>query len=103
MRPATDPQTLGFGFGTDAVGLIRGLDEDELVGSSAAVVNVDYRFPLLRIERGVGSWPAFARVLHGAVFVDAGHAWEDKFRRADVRVSVGAELSLDTVVGLSYP
>jgi Tol biopolymer transport system component len=97
------PQTLGFGFGTDAVGLIRGLDEDEVLGSSAAVVNVDYRFPLLRIDRGIGSWPAFARVLHGAVFVDAGHAWEDSFRRADVRVSLGAELSLDTVLGYVLP
>ena len=97
------PQTIGFGFDTDAVGLIRGLDEDDVVGSHAAVVNVDYRFPLWRIERGVGSWPAFARVLHGALFVDAGHAWEDRFRRADVRVSVGAELSLDTVVGYVLP
>jgi hypothetical protein len=97
------PQTLGLGFGSDAVGLVRGIDEDEVVGSHASVVNVDYRFPLMRIDRGVGTWPAFARVLHGAVFVDAGHAWEDRFRRADVRVSLGAELSLDTVVGYVLP
>ena len=58
----------------------------------AAVVNVDYRFPLLQIERGVGTWPAFARVLHGAVFVDAGHAWDGTFRRSEVTVSLGAEL-----------
>jgi Tol biopolymer transport system component len=93
------PQTLGFGFGRDAIGFVRGLDEDEVVGSYSAVMNVDYRFPLLRIERGVGSWPAFARVLHGAIFVDAGHAWDTAFRRGDIRVSTGAEVSIDTVLG----
>ena len=80
------PQLLGFDFGSDAIGLLRGLSEDAIVGTRAAVVNVDYRFPLLQIERGVGTWPAFARVLHGAVFVDAGHAWDDAFRRSEVRV-----------------
>ena len=85
------------------MGLVRGLDEDEVVGSYAAVVNVDYRFPLMRIDRGIGSWPAFARVLHGAIFVDAGHAWDDTFRWTDVSVSLGAELSLETVVGYVLP
>ena len=83
------PQLLGFDFGSDAIGLLRGLSEDAIVGTRAAVVNVDYRFPLLQIERGVGTWPAFARVLHGAVFVDAGHAWDSMFERSDVTVSLG--------------
>ena len=38
--------------------------------------------------------------MHGAVFVDAGHAWVERFSRSDVTVSFGAELSLDAVVGL---
>jgi hypothetical protein len=97
------PQTLGFDFGSDAVGLVRGLAEDQIVGTHAAVVNLDYRFPLIRIDRGAGTVPAFARVLHAAMFLDAGHAWDDTFRRADVRVSFGAELSLDTVVGYVLP
>ena len=71
---------LAFDFGSDAVGLLRGLDEDELAGTRAAVVNLDYRFPLARIDRGLGTLPAFARVVHGAVFVDAGHAWVERFR-----------------------
>ncbi len=97
------PQLLGFDFGSDAIGLLRGLSEDAIVGTRAAVVNVDYRFPLLQIERGIGTWPAFARVLHGAVFVDAGHAWDSVFERSDVTVSLGAELSLDGVVGYVLP
>jgi hypothetical protein len=97
------PQNLGFDFGSDAVGLLRGLGDDEIVGTRAAVANLDYRFPLARIERGLGSLPAFARTIHGAVFVDAGHAWVERFRWSDVTVSVGAELSLDTIVGYVLP
>jgi hypothetical protein len=97
------PQTLGFDFGTDAIGLLRGVAEDETAGTRAAVVNLDYRVPLMRIDRGAGTLPVFARVLHGAVFLDAGHAWVDSFRRRDVIVSVGAELSLDAVVGYVLP
>jgi hypothetical protein len=97
------PQTLGFDFGTDAIGLLRGVPEDETAGTRAAVVNLDYRLPLKRIDRGAGTLPVFARVLHGAVFLDAGHAWVGSFRRADVTVSVGAELSLDAVVGYVLP
>jgi hypothetical protein len=97
------PQTPGFDFGSDAVGLVRGLDEDDVVGRYAAVLNLDYRLPLARIDRGVGTWPAFARVVHGALFLDAGHAWDETFRRSDVRVAVGLELSLDTVVGHALP
>ena len=51
------PQVLAFDFGSDAVGLLRGLGEDEIVGPRAAVVNLDYRFPLTRIDRGLGTLP----------------------------------------------
>ena len=31
------------------------------------------------------SWPLFLHSLHGAAFVDAGHAWDAAFRAADIR------------------
>jgi hypothetical protein len=97
------PQPGGFDFGSDAIGLIRGLDSDAVVGDHAAVVNADYRFPLWRLERGVGTVPVFFRTLHAAVFADAGHAWTGAFRSADIRVSAGVELSLDAVLGYALP
>ena len=97
--PATGP----FDFGRDAIGLLRGFDPDAIVGTRAAVVNADLRFPLLRPQRGAGSWPAFVRALHGAVFVDAGHAWDARARLADARLSAGGELSLDAVLGFYLP
>jgi WD40-like Beta Propeller Repeat len=97
------PQPGGFTFGSDAIGLVRGVENGEIAGTRAAVVNVDYRVPLMRLEHGAGTLPLFARTLHGAVFADAGHAWESTFRRRDVQVSLGAELSLDAVIGYSLP
>ena len=93
----------GFSFGSDAIGLLRGLDDDDLFGRHAVVVNADYRVPLMRIDRGAGTLPVFARVIHGAAFVDAGHAWNDRFTRSDITVSLGGELSLDTVLGYVVP
>jgi hypothetical protein len=92
------PSELAFDFGRDSIGLLRGFDDDELIGSRAAVANLDVRFPLARIQRGPGAWPFFLRTIHGAVFADAGHAWDTRFRAADVRASAGAELSVDLVV-----
>jgi hypothetical protein len=93
----------GFRFGSDAVGLLRGLGDDEVIGGRAAVINLDYRAPLLRIDRGWGTVPFFARVLHGAAFVDIGHAWSGRFKGGDATVSVGGELSLDAVIGFRLP
>ena len=97
------PQPGGFRFGFDAIGLLRGFDEDDAIEPHAAVINLDYRLPLLRIERGVGTFPVFARTLHGALFVDAGHVWADSFHARDARLALGGELSLDAVLGYSLP
>ena len=97
------PQTDDFNFGRDAIGLLRGLATDAAVGDHALVGNLDYRFPLRSVERGVGTGPIFFRTIHAALFADAGHAWGDTFRWPEVRVSAGAELSLDTVVGYALP
>jgi hypothetical protein len=97
------PQPGGFSFGSDAIGLLRGYGESDLLGRHAVSVNLDYRVPLLRIERGAGTLPIFARTLHGAVFFDAGQAWDNGFRLEQFRTSIGLELSLDAVVGYVLP
>jgi hypothetical protein len=97
------PQPGRFSFGSDAIGLLRGVDEDALLGRRAIVGNLDYRFPVWRLDRGAGTLPIFARVLHGAVFVDTGHAWDRRFRASDLLASIGAEISLDAVVGYRLP
>jgi hypothetical protein len=97
------PQPGGFAFGRDAIGLLRGFARDRAEGTRAAVINADYRLPLARIDRGVGTIPVFVRALHGAVFVDAGHAWTGAARWRDRRLAAGLELSLDTVLAFMAP
>ena len=97
------PQSGGFGFGVDAIGLLRGFGENAIRGTRAAVLNVDYRLPLLRIGRGVGTVPLFVRNFHGAVFADLGQAWTDAARWRDVSTSFGIEISADAVIGFGLP
>ncbi len=97
------PEHAGFDFGTSAIALLRGFRAADVFGQHAAVLNVDYRFPLAWPQRGVGTLPLMLRSVHGAFFADAGHAWDAAFRAAEVRRSFGAELSADTVVGYALP
>jgi outer membrane protein assembly factor BamA len=98
-----EKQAGGFDIGIDAIGLLRGFDTDDLSGRSAAVANLDYRFPMAWPQRGLGTWPVFLRAIHGAVFADAAHAWDGHFRRGGVRRALGAELSFDVVLGGTLP
>lgn len=78
-------------FGDDVVALLRGVDAQALAGTAAATLNVDYRFPLARVERGAGLWPLFVNAVHGAVFADAGSVGPSPGRLAAPAWSVGAE------------
>jgi hypothetical protein len=97
------PQFGGFDMGLDAIGLLRGFDSDDLVDRRAAVLNLDYRFPIARPQRGIGTWPFFLRNIHGAAFFDVGQAWNDHFDRGALRRSFGAELSFDVALGGALP
>lgn len=63
--------------------------------------SAEYRFPLFRVDRGVGTLPVFLRHFSGAVFVDAGNA-VDEISEMDVQstlVGVGAELRASVILG----
>ncbi len=67
------------------------------------VLNADYRLPIARPQRGIGTWPLFLHTIHAAVFADAGHAWTQTFRTSDIKTSIGGELSTDLVAGYFFP
>lgn len=93
----------GFDFGRDAIGLMRGIEGEDIAGSRAFVINLDYRVPLWRIDRGAGTLPIFLRTIHGALFADGGQAWSERYDADDFSVTTGAELSIDTFVGYALP
>jgi Tol biopolymer transport system component len=90
-------------FGRHAVSLLRGFPADTFAGSHVALVNADYRWPITRPQRGVGTWPLFLHTVHAAVFADAGHAWTRSFDVGAIKYSAGGELSANLVAGYSIP
>jgi hypothetical protein len=89
----------------DEFRMIRGYPFAYDLGDMYWLGGFEYRFPIWRIERGVGTIPAYVRRLSGAVFVDSGNAfgdlstWQDAFE--DSLIGVGAELRLSSVFAWS--
>ena len=65
--------------------------------------SAEYRFPLWRIDRGVGTTPVFFRSLHGAVFADVGNAFDDPADAGLPLLGVGAELRLTSILLWGLP
>jgi outer membrane protein assembly factor BamA len=91
-----------FAMGQRAVGLLRGLPHDERIGTAVLVANLDYRFPLARVERGIGTWPVFLRDIHGAAFADAGSAGSAMDALPAAAFSIGGELATRVTLGYSW-
>jgi WD40 repeat protein len=90
-------------FDSEAFSLLRGFRSNTFAGSRVAVANAEYRWPIARPQRGIGTWPIFLHSIHGALFADAGHAWTRSFRAAAIKTSFGAQLSADLVAGYFAP
>lgn len=90
-------------FASDALGLLRAFPAGAFAGTRVAVANAEYRAPLPRIERGVGTTPIFLRWMHVAAFVDAGRVWSDLRPDPRWKAAWGAELSADVVAGYGLP
>ena len=100
--------TLGEGYSyvsPEGRHLLRGYPEGTDIGDMYWITNAEYRFPLIRVDRGIGTIPIFFRTLSGAVFVDSGNAFTAPQEAADIvddtLLGVGAELSLSSIVGWS--
>jgi len=97
------PNASTLDFGSDAISLLRGFASDTFAGTHVALLNAEYRWPIARPQRGVGTWPFFVHTIHAAVFTDVGHTWTQSFRSTDVKSSAGVELSADVVAGYWWP
>ena len=83
---------------------LRGYPTNVLRGEKAFLGSLEYRFPVVDLEKGSGTTPFFYRRLHGAVFLEAGSAWYGDYDWAsDIRRSVGAEARLDMTFAFSLP
>jgi hypothetical protein len=90
-------------FGSRASSLLRGFADATFAGSHVALANAEYRWPIARPQRGIGTAPIFLHSVHAAVFADAGEAWTLAFRAGALKTSTGGELSADIVAGYFAP
>lgn len=85
--------------------VMRGYPVVALVGRNLALLNAEYRFPIVNIDRGPSTLPVFLNRISGAAFVDYGSAFDDP-HTAKFKTGVGAELWFDVtlgyVVGLTF-
>jgi outer membrane protein assembly factor BamA len=65
--------------------------------------SAEYRFPIWRVDRGTGTLPLFFRTLHGAVFADAGSAFDDPNQPEGPLLGTGTELRMTGIVGWGLP
>ena len=82
---------------------LRGYPTNVLRGQKAALGSMEYRFPVTNLERGWDTKPFFYRRLHGAVFFEAGNAWDGTYHESELRRSVGAEARLDMTLAYYLP
>jgi len=82
---------------------LRGYPVNVLRGRKAVLGSIEYRLPLVELERGWNTKPFYYRRLHGALFFEAGNAWDETFHHEDLRRSVGAEARLDMKLAYFLP
>lgn len=82
---------------------LRGYPANEFRGQNVALTSLEYRFPIENIERGDGQTPIFLRRVHGAVFGEAGNAWDGTFHGSDLKRAVGAEARMDLDLAYRLP
>jgi hypothetical protein len=79
---------------------LRGYDEGlpQLTGTQMRMASLEYRFPLMRLERGFMAPPIGLHQVHGALFADTGTAWANGASPEKYYTGYGAELNADTVL-----
>ena len=87
---------------------LRGYARSTFGGTGFVLGNVELRVPLAEPTRGRSTWPIFLRRTHGALFLDAGDAFDrpgevalagHRLAADELRFGAGAELRLEVVLG----
>jgi Tol biopolymer transport system component len=73
---------------------LRGYPANSFGGDAYQIASAEYRAPLLRVEHGYQTFPAYVRQLWAAAFADAGNAYQGRFQPSELKVDVGAEANL---------
>lgn len=82
---------------------LRGYPVNQYRGQKVGLMSAEYRFPVKNLEKGYGNTPFFFKRLHGAVFAEAGNAWDAAYSGNDLKRAVGLEARLDMSLAYVLP
>jgi len=78
---------------------LRGYAPSARTGSAFYQANIEYRFPIVQVDRGVSTLPVYFTRLWGGVFFDVGDAWFGRVNFENIAMGAGAELFAELVWG----
>lgn len=73
---------------------LRGYTENTQIGNNIELATIEWRFPLLHVEKGIMAPPVGVMKYSGRLFVEAGAAWFDNQQKDSIS-SVGLEWIID--------
>jgi hypothetical protein len=82
--------------------VLRGYEPGQFAGTTYNLLNLEYRFPISYVDRGLSTLPVFLRSLTGVFFLDYGGAYYEMDLDDPLEVyhaGVGAELWINFVLG----
>ncbi|MCX7945286.1 MAG: hypothetical protein N2746_12330 [Deltaproteobacteria bacterium] len=82
---------------------LRGYAPYSISGENYLLINYEYRFPILDIDRGFELLPAFFHRLYTAIFLDLGNAFDDTYLPAYLLMGTGMELRAEFKFGFYIP
>ena len=82
---------------------LRGYPAFDRSGTQYHLLQLEYRFPIWRINRGVLTLPVYLNRVHAALFADGGDAFRGQLDFSTFRVGVGAEILIDFTLGYVLP
>lgn len=88
-------QSLAFATSTP----LRGYAPSARTGSAFYQANIEYRFPIVQVDRGISTLPVYFTRLWGGLFFDAGDAWFGRVNFENIAMGAGAELFAELVWG----
>jgi hypothetical protein len=74
-----------------------------LTGTHMLLAELEWLFPIARIERGLMAPPIGLHQVYGKLFYNWGETWNENFKIPSLRRGAGAELTMDAVLGYWLP
>lgn len=83
--------------------VLRGYPVGATFGERFMLLNLDYRFPIHRIQRGIHTLPFYLQRIYGSVFANFGEAFDGAPSLQGILGGAGVELFLDLLLGYYLP